>query len=108
MFIYKCVSKRDCLRVFQRYAWIRDGRDQGQEMVRMGKGVGKRWKRPRGCKESGLGRPRVGCVWAGETKKGFKSKTKWITWAPSGPRDSRAKDPSFCGSNIREPDYLRH
>ena len=77
-------------------------------MVRMGKGVGKRWKRPRGCKESGLGRPRVGCVWAGETKKGFKSKTKWITWAPSGPRDSRAKDPSFCGSNIREPDYLRH
>ena len=40
--------------------------------------------------------------------KGFKSKTKWITWAPSGPRDSRAKDPSFCGSNIREPDYLRH
>jgi hypothetical protein len=33
-------------------------------MVRMGKGVGKRWKRPRGCKESGLGRPRVGCVWA--------------------------------------------
>ena len=77
-------------------------------MVRMGKGVGKRWKRPRGCKESGLGRPRVGCVWAGGTKKGFKSKTKWITWAPSGPRDSRAKDPSSCGSNIREPDYLRH
>ena len=94
-------------------------------MVRMGKGVGKRWKRPRGCKESGLGRPRVGCVWAGETKKGFKSKTKWITWAPSGPRDSRGKhsgslghpvaqgihepkNPSLCGSNIREPDYLRH
>ena len=57
--------------------------------------------------------------------KGFKSKTKWITWAPSGPRDSRAKpsgslghpvaqgihepkNPSLCGSNIREPDYLRH
>ena len=57
--------------------------------------------------------------------KGFKRKTKWITWAPSGPRDSRGKhsgslghpvaqgihepkNPSLCGSNIREPDYLRH
>ena len=57
--------------------------------------------------------------------KGFKNKTKWITWAPRGPSESRAKSngplgppkaqviqkrksPSPCGSNIREPDYFRH
>ena len=28
MFIYEFVSKKDCLTVFQTYAWARDGRDQ--------------------------------------------------------------------------------
>ena len=28
MFIYEFVNKKDCLTVFQRYAWVRDGRDQ--------------------------------------------------------------------------------
>ena len=57
--------------------------------------------------------------------KGFKSQSQVDHLGPSGPRDSRAKpsgslgppwaqgiqepkNPSLWGSNIREPDYLRH
>ena len=64
-------------------------------------------------------------TWAPMGPRDSRAKANWITWAPSGPRDSRAKpsgslghpvaqgihepkNPSLCGSNIREPDYLRH
>ena len=46
-------------------------------------------------------------MWPSWVKSVLRTMVKACKW-PSGPRDSRAKDPSLCGSNIREPDYLRH
>ena len=34
--------------------------------------------------------------------KGFKRKTKWITWAPSGPRDSREKPSGSLGHPVAQ------